>query len=350
MESTTKINAEAFTFLPDDLLTNIRVTKPLGIITVRGTVINLRPYIPEGKNEPVWVYGTITGVDASMEFKCHPEAAPSSVGESVIIQGTLDTKTAYNGSGLDVIISGNVTGKWNPHSGSGYIHLEKTNGRIYLLDFLKRHELKSLKIITTQVGHNDLLSAFNKKMSDKDIHMNTEICRFDSASTLLKAAEAAAKDSTVKAIAFVRGGKGDKTIEIWNNSEFVAKLLSLNIRYYTAIGHTDPIYLAEKYSDEALNNPNDFGFALSEALSRIKTEKFLRKQNNIYKESLSRKDLKIEKLSEEYKKEKEEIESRHRAEKLRRNKLAFIFIIFALIIFEVFFRPYMGDIAKIFHQ
>ena len=38
--------------LPDELLTNIRVTRPLGMVSIRGTVSRLNPYVPAGDSKP----------------------------------------------------------------------------------------------------------------------------------------------------------------------------------------------------------------------------------------------------------------------------------------------------------
>lgn len=53
---------------------------------------------------------------------------------------------------------------------------------------------------------------------------------------------------------FSRGGK-DSTIELWNDIQFVSDLLALNVPFYTAIGHSDLITLAEKFSDESFTTP-----------------------------------------------------------------------------------------------
>lgn len=293
--------------LPDELLTNIRVTEPLGVISVRGTVSRLNPYVPAGDSKPRWIYGTLQGDEAGIEFKCAPGTAPRSVGDQVIISGTLDTKTRFNSSGLDVLISGNVTGAWRPENQPEYINLESARGRLYLHDFIRQHGIEAIRVITTQTAYNDLISAINRQVSN--VTLPHTICKFHKTASLLEAAQTAATESGTKGIAFVRGGKGDQSIQLWNDPRFVADLLALGIPFYTAIGHTDPFYLVEKHCDQPFNNPNDLGNAMGSTLLQLWHEYRLRQTGEQQGQEIATLNTTIEAVQQH---------SRHASKKLKK--------------------------------
>ncbi|VAW70221.1 hypothetical protein MNBD_GAMMA10-1573 [hydrothermal vent metagenome] len=102
-----------------------------------------------------------------------------------------------------------------------------------------------------------------------------EICNFSSIDALLSSAKNAIKNENIKAVFFSRGGN-DSTIALWNDIQFVSDLLALNIPFYTAIGHSDLITLAEKFSDESFTTPTDLGYSIDKVLSELERERKLK--------------------------------------------------------------------------
>lgn len=257
---------------PDSVLSGINVTKSLEVFNVWGIVTSIRPYPRKG--ETLAIYGTLKGKNASIEFKCPPDAAPTSFNTIVAISGTLKTEANRFETGLKVTICGDVVDSWAPADIPGYTHVQlEKDSRTYLHDLLAQHPLTSIKIISTKTAHADIKKQLSKYASELDPVF--EICNFSSINALLSSAKNAINDENVKAVFFSRGGK-DSTIELWNDIQFVSDLLALNIPFYTAIGHSDLITLAEKFSDESFTTPTDLGCSIDKILSELEKERKLK--------------------------------------------------------------------------
>ena len=70
------------------------------------------------------------------------------------------------------------------------------------------------------------------------------------------------------AVAFVRGGSDSLSLQFWNDQALLRTFLDQPLPFYTALGHSQELLLADKYSDESFATPTDLG---SQA-GRIATE------------------------------------------------------------------------------
>jgi exodeoxyribonuclease VII large subunit len=55
-------------------------------------------------------------------------------------------------------------------------------------------------------------------------------------------------------------------MELWNDPEVVAALLDCDSPFYTAIGHSDQLLLADKFADAAFTTPSAFGHEVRNCL------------------------------------------------------------------------------------
>jgi exodeoxyribonuclease VII large subunit len=63
------------------------------------------------------------------------------------------------------------------------------------------------------------------------------------------------------ALAVLRGGGDARSLDLWNDPEIVDALLMLERPFYTALGHSTNLLLADRYADEAFDTPTAFGSA-----------------------------------------------------------------------------------------
>jgi exodeoxyribonuclease VII large subunit len=69
----------------------------------------------------------------------------------------------------------------------------------------------------------------------------------------------ACRDHAVAGIGFVRGGSDPLTLQIWNDQALLRAFLAQPLPFYTALGHSQELLLADKYSDESFATPTDLG-------------------------------------------------------------------------------------------
>ena len=69
----------------------------------------------------------------------------------------------------------------------------------------------------------------------------------------------ACRDHAIAGIAFVRGGSDPLTLQIWNDQALLRAFLAQPLPFYTALGHSQELLLADKYSDESFTTPSDLG-------------------------------------------------------------------------------------------
>lgn len=58
---------------------------------------------------------------------------------------------------------------------------------------------------------------------------------------------------------FARGGSNDASEDVWDDPAFVARLLNLGVPFYTAVGHSDGLHLADLYAEGAFATPTHAG-------------------------------------------------------------------------------------------
>lgn len=262
---------KATAHFPDAVLESITLSFPKEQIVVKGTVQRLTPYPAEN---PKWVYGDLFGMERTLNFRCPIGHAPTSEGEHVVLCGFLVISKSKRYQGLDVLLYGEKTGIWTPQPQlSTYSKLERTSGRMYLNRFLHRHGSSSLLIMSSQTGESDYMTAVRKYAVSQ--HWRKAQINFSDNYTILAGLEAALNEhqEEVKGLVFVRGGGDSSGLRPWDDKELVLAILSKGLPYYTAIGHSDKIMLADQWSDESFTTPTAFGDALGQILEEERKQK-----------------------------------------------------------------------------
>ena len=130
-----------------------------------------------------------------------------------------------------------------------------------LADLLDEIEVTSILLLGTQIGITDTLS----QLSSIAKEIPTKIIRVYKSDLLLADIKESLGEGT-KAVAIVRGGD-DKTMSVWDDAQVVATLLGLNVPFYTALGHSHSVTLADRFADSSYHTPTALGRALSSVLS-----------------------------------------------------------------------------------
>jgi exodeoxyribonuclease VII large subunit len=84
-------------------------------------------------------------------------------------------------------------------------------------------------------------------------------CKIADAEAVRACFAQACRDHAIAGIAFVRGGSDPLTLQIWNDQALLRAFLEQPLPLYTALGHSQELLMADKYSDESFSTPTDLG-------------------------------------------------------------------------------------------
>lgn len=303
------------TLSPADLISAVQLRSPPGIVKVRGKVTRLYNHTASG-----YVYGDLASLndDCSISFRCPEDAAPSSHNQLVIIEGGLRLKAAYQAPGFNLEITGSCTGNFKLPKVQTTSVPERA-AKLPLQEFLEKKA--SYALIGSGTGINDTIQA------GATPQWQSAQSQSDSSSILNQAR--VFKEKGAKAIFFVRGG-ADPTLELWNSPEFVKGLLELETPFYTALGHSDFISLADQCADYSYRTPDHLGEAIKQGNRIISQQENLKRtikelnesksglssELNIAKEKLQQ--FQIDQINNEKLKDKESL---NKKENLINNKI-----------------------------
>lgn len=235
---------------PADLISATQIIPPSGIIKVRGRVTRLTHHKPSG-----YVYGDLASLndECRISFRCPKDAAPSSQNQLAVIEGGVKLKPAYQAPGFNLEITGSCTGSFQLPEVETVVIPERT-AKLPLQDLLVNKPHYAL--VGSQKGIRDAVQAgATPKWESEQSQSNP--------SAILEKARAL-KQEGADAIFFVRGG-ADPTLELWNSPEFVKELVELGIPFYTALGHSDFVSLADQCADYSYRTPDHLGQAISQS-------------------------------------------------------------------------------------
>lgn len=260
--TTTKHQDEPLT--PQTILTTIQITHPKGLLTVEGVVIRMTEY---PKDFPKVVYGELRDElgDNVIQFKCPINRSPHQVGEVAVIRGSLSfiSRTKKESA---IRITGDCVSRRKPIEKFHHpIQSKSIQAKIRLDEFIGKHGLDALLIIGTPIAvkdiHSGILNSFQR-----DCQLNTQPGNFNSPAELLDTARKALVNGC-RGILFARGGNDTDTLQHWDNIAFINQLEELKCPIYTAIGHSNQLFLVEKYvSDDFFITPTAAGHAIGSAL------------------------------------------------------------------------------------
>lgn len=230
---------------PHTLLSGLHVTGPSNPVTVEGTVESVRANPQYGN-----AYLTLSGGGGTIEARVRLDEAPS-VREVVRVTGmvTVQPRTVV-GTGLSVILFGRVEDAV-PRPSRSHVQLHKTR-RVPLEALLEENRSHSVVVLGTERAFSDLSSTGLREVP-RFLRVSTV-----SASALLDAASKA-EEAGASGIIFTRGGSDDGSETLWDDLAFVSRLLKLSVPFYTAIGHSDRLHLADLYADQAFTTPTHIG-------------------------------------------------------------------------------------------
>lgn len=230
-----------------------------GFVRVKGVVSK----ISRSPKYPAIMYLTLDDRDSSISVKCDSRQQVSE-NQSIIVEGCLFIKPSSFYSGLEVYIDGDIVGAWEIKDAAlGNSSELKKRRYVSLADLLNEIDISSILIMGTQIGITD---AFSQLSADTTNEIQSSIIRVANRDSLIKDIHSAFSKE-VKAFVILRGGD-DKTMSVWDDPDVVSALLSFDIPFYTALGHSHSVTLADKFSDTAYHTPTAFGQALSSVLSQ----------------------------------------------------------------------------------
>ena len=237
------------------LLNQIRIERPTGQVLVKGRVERLTAW---PKSNPRHVFGDLIGSERSLEFRCPLDQAPKAVGEHVVLSGTLAIKPSAIHQGFAVQLVGEVVGSWAPEKRAGVpLVLERKRGRIPLKHLIAQHGLAGLCLVGSETGLGDALTALLRHVADAP--WRERPCKIADPEAIRALLAELRGDDAVAGIALVRGGSDPLTLQIWNDQALLKTLLDQPLPFYTALGHSQELLLADKYSDESFATPTDLG-------------------------------------------------------------------------------------------
>ena len=239
----------------DALLNQIRIERPTGQVLVKGRVERLSAW-PKGS--PRHLFGELSGGERSIEFRCPVGQGPSAVGDHVVLSGTLTIRPSPVHQGFAVQLVGEVVGSWTRDKpAAAPVLLERRRGRLSLRQLIAQHGLGSLCLIGSETGLGDARAALLRHRPDAP--WREVVCKVADAESVRETFVQACRDHAVAGIAFVRGGSDSLTLQVWNEQALLRSFLAQPLPFYTALGHSQELLLADKYADESFATPTDFG-------------------------------------------------------------------------------------------
>lgn len=237
------------------LLNQIRIERPTGQVLVKGRVERLTAW-PKGN--PRHLFGELVGSERSIEFRCPVGQGPKAVGDHVVLSGTLTIKPSPIHQGFAVQLVGEVVGGWAPAKpAAAPVILERRRGRLPLKHLIAQQGLESLCLIGSETGLGDARAALLRHHAGAP--WREVACKVADAEAVREAFARACRDHAVAGVAFVRGGSDPLTLQVWNDGALLRAFLDQPLPFYTALGHSHELLLADKYGDESFATPSDFG-------------------------------------------------------------------------------------------
>lgn len=271
---TALLDAEAV-MTPEMLIHMIRITTPVGQIAVKGLATRVgAPYSPAMGGSVV--YGELALGSALVSFRVPAEVAPQE-GEAVVIRGVLHLALvdkskdhAWRGNWKLTLI-GQVVGKWIPRTPpEPVLPLPERGERIPLDDFISANGMESLLVLCTYTGQKDLAQSLSSSgRTERPEFLRANYSDVDAFLTTL---ESGLSNKIIRGLAIVRGG-GTGLDVIGGSRQIVAKLISKGMPFYSALGHSTDIVLADRSADQVFHSPSELGAALARAVRHNEEKK-----------------------------------------------------------------------------
>ena len=275
-----KVN-ETAVISPQNLIDSIRVIHPIEQVFVRGRIVGQIRYY-DASNPPT-IYADLALDNKKIQITCPRNCSPNE-GDNIIFSGVLIVKPDPNQFGnLRITVKGEPVGRWTPSDfGDSKVKPERKHSITSLKKLLEYNGLQSLKIIGSKRAIQDLKTEMGKLCQLDDLIDSVE-CTVTNKKALLNEFRNAAKSTKYKAVLFTRGGADGSIGDVWDDHRFVKDLLDEKFPFFTGIGHSDVITLAEKLADKSFATPTAAGAELGNTIKELKEIQLtnLSKQNAI---------------------------------------------------------------------
>ncbi len=245
---------------PADIISATQLIPPSGIVKVRGRVTRLTHHKPSG-----YVYGDLASLndECRISFRCPQDAAPSSQNQLAVIEGGLKLRPAYQAPGFNLEIAGSCIGSFKlPEVQT--VAIPERAAKLPLQELLVKKPHYAL--VGSQKGIRDAIQAGAAPNWESEQSQSNPSAILDRARAL--------RNEGADAIFFVRGG-ADPTLELWNSPEVVKGLVELEIPFYTALGHSDFVSLADQCADYSFRTPDHLGQAINQGNELIAKQETL---------------------------------------------------------------------------
>ncbi len=103
------------------------------------------------------------------------------------------------------------------------------------------------------------------------------------------------------AFAVVRGGDDD-SMDVWDDPDVIRALLDVGIPYFTALGHSHRVTLADKYAAQSFPTPGNFGSSINHEVDHYQYSQSTQHDNKNLSLALKNNEAKTRLLEEQDKK------------------------------------------------
>ncbi|HEU4558420.1 MAG TPA: exodeoxyribonuclease VII large subunit, partial [Longimicrobium sp.] len=229
-------------------------------LSVAGKVHAVRTYNP-------WHYVDLGGNQAKLTLRLPSGTPAPAIGHHIVVHGTLSVQpSAYHG-GLEVFLTGSIQGTYRTESLPASAGLLRRVHEPARLSWLLSHEHRStLLVIATSTGWEDARNAA-RVAEAPDIPWTRVEGNFGDRGQMIALLRDIADRDGCHAVAVLRGGGDARSLELWDDPDVVEALLGLGRPFYTALGHSTNVLLADRYADESFDTPTAFGNAVGQLMT-----------------------------------------------------------------------------------
>lgn len=258
-------------FSPELLVSQLKVSHPLGTVRVTGKVLEARPWPKDGPTKHIYaVLGSLEGAIQKLNVRLPPACVIES-DDVVSIIGALDFQNDPQ-KGIKLMLIGDVDGR-EPVVNPTRSKLRRSRVQTSLVSFARVGGFAHTRILATDKGEKDFTKAVQTEAG-----FNVKLPTFEPISNRDKVLECMRRwvgDAGCHGVIILRGG-GNDLRDLWSHDDEVcAVIASFAKPIFTAIGHADDRQLADELSDESFSTPTALGTLFGKEIAFAAREKEL---------------------------------------------------------------------------
>ena len=181
--------------------------------------------------------------------------------------------------------------------------------------YIETHDIRQLLVVSSKKA----LDVYKKPLEEIDIPISwfeSEMSFTTDPTSFLKELDKELHRTQPNAIFFTRTGKKDSLSYMWDDPQFVQKILDYQLPVYSAIGGEDTQHLFDEFSDESFKTPDYIGLLLKGVIDE---EVKKSKAHELNLEGLSNQEATVVLLKAIYKKLQGETEEENASESNQSN-------------------------------